>query len=207
MIRDLDGNPTDKITQSDISFHDIRDYTPGDPTKNINWKASAKLDKLQVRQFEESKRAKVVFALSTNERDYASDDEFELTISALASLGIRAAMDNREIEVVTSTTVQEFERIKPDITIHENHTPRGVLDTFSSVAKSSKDLCLTDVCSKITDKLHDISLCVIGIGSIRSLKDIEQLALQLPKKALSCMAYNHHRLFGVLTRWAICQLF
>jgi uncharacterized protein (DUF58 family) len=181
MIKDLDGNPTDKITQSDISFHDIRDYAPGDPIKNINWKASAKLDKLQVRQFEESKRAKVVFALSTNERDYASDDEFELTISALASLGIRAATDNREIEVVTSGAVQEFERIKPDIEVHENHTSRGVLDTFSSVAKSSKDLGIEDVCSKIGEKLHDISLCVIGIGSARNLNDIRKAAFQLPK--------------------------
>jgi hypothetical protein len=181
MIRDIEGDPTEKITQSDISFHDIRDYVPGDPIRNINWKATARLDKLQVRQFEESRRAKIVFAISTNDRDYMTDVEFELTISAMASLGYRAAADNREIEVVTSQNPPEFVRnLKLDIIVSDNRTPRGVLDSFSGVAKSPKDLDITEVCQKIADKLNDISLCVIGVGSARTLDNIRKAALQLP---------------------------
>jgi hypothetical protein len=184
MIRDVDGDATDRVTVSDISFHDIRDYAPGDPIGNINWKASAKLDKLQVRTFEESYRAKIVFALSTNSADYANDEEFELAISALASLGFRSAVDNRDIEVVTSQTPSSYiAKPKLDITISSNKTAKGVLDSFSAVGKSHKDMNLLELCQKITDKINDVSLCVLGVGSMLGLKELQAAAFRLPKNA------------------------
>jgi uncharacterized protein (DUF58 family) len=184
MIRDVEGDAIDKISMRDLTFHDIREYRPGDPVRNIDWKATARnvnphVDFL-IRQFEESRRAKIVFALSTNDCDYYNDEEFELAISAMASLGAKAAYDNRDIEIVTSETPPPHARNPDlDIIISRDKTPRGVLDSFSGAIKSPRDLDLVSVCDKIHDKIHDISLAVIGVGSLREYDDIRKAAHRL----------------------------
>ena len=51
--------------QSGISteFRDIREYVPGDETRRIDWKATAKLNKLMIREYELEKRNNIVLIL------------------------------------------------------------------------------------------------------------------------------------------------
>ena len=166
-IRDIDGDPTETITMNDLSFHDLREYRYGDPVKNINWKATAKNPggELMVRQFEESRTSKIVFTLSTNTDDYAEGDELELAISALASLGSRAAYDKREIVVATSQSPLEHATdFKLDVEVNANISPREVLDSFSAVVATSRDLSLVQVMKIVAQKVSDASLVVVGVG-------------------------------------------
>ncbi|MEO7147962.1 MAG: DUF58 domain-containing protein, partial [Terrimesophilobacter sp.] len=71
-IRDLEGNPTRQISNSDVSFHALRDYVPGDERRFIHWKSTAKTGTYMVRQFEETRRSHLVIALSLASSDYAS---------------------------------------------------------------------------------------------------------------------------------------
>ena len=72
-----------------MSFHAIREYTPGDSRRQIHWKSTAKTGQLMVRQFEESRRSRMAVVLSLALADYADEDEFELGVSAAASLAPR----------------------------------------------------------------------------------------------------------------------
>jgi uncharacterized protein (DUF58 family) len=53
LIRDLEGSPTRRLVDADMSFHAIREYTPGDSRRHIHWKSTAKTGRLMVRQYEE----------------------------------------------------------------------------------------------------------------------------------------------------------
>ena len=103
-VRDLEGNPTRDLTSSDISFHALREYVPGDERRYIHWKSTAKTGTYMVRQFEETRRSHLVVALSLANADYASDDEFEMAVSVAGSLGVRAIRDTRDVSVVVSET-------------------------------------------------------------------------------------------------------
>lgn len=101
-VRDLEGNPTKDLTDSDLSFHALREYVPGDDRRNIHWKSTAKTGQFMVRQFEQTRRSHLMIVLDTEPEVFASDDEFELAVSAAASLGVRAIRDTRDLSVLVS---------------------------------------------------------------------------------------------------------
>lgn len=101
-VRDLEGNPTKDLTDSDLSFHALREYVPGDDRRNIHWKSTAKTGQFMVRQFEQTRRSHLMIALDSDPGAYASDDEFELAVSTAASLGVRAIRDTRDLSVLIS---------------------------------------------------------------------------------------------------------
>lgn len=109
-IRDLEGQATRDLTTSDVSFHALREYVPGDERRTIHWKSTAKTGTYMVRQFEETRRSHLMVALSLAESDYATDDEFEMAVSVAGSLGVRAIRDARTVSVVTSEITPESAR-------------------------------------------------------------------------------------------------
>ena len=42
LLRDLEGVTTDAISQSDLAFHALREYVPGDDLRHVHWRSSAK---------------------------------------------------------------------------------------------------------------------------------------------------------------------
>lgn len=101
LVRDLEGQITKKITNNDISFHALRDYVTGDDVRYVHWRSSARTGQLMVRQFEESRRSQLTIVHSRDRRYYASDDEFELAVSATASIASQVIRDGTQISVVT----------------------------------------------------------------------------------------------------------
>src|SRR5699024_3749448 len=61
-LRDLEGTPSSDLSSSDIAFHALRDYAPGDDRRHVHWRTTARPGKLMVRQFEETRRSHVVVA-------------------------------------------------------------------------------------------------------------------------------------------------
>lgn len=89
-VRDLEGNPSSLIVDSDISFHAIREYVPGDSRRQVHWKSTAKTGTLMVRQYEESRRSRMLIALATAETEFANEDEFELAVSPSEQISSRS---------------------------------------------------------------------------------------------------------------------
>lgn len=96
-LRDLDGRPVREMSDSDMSFHAVRDYVVGDDRRAVHWRSTARAGKLMVRQHEETRSWKLSVALSTQRSDYADADEFELAVSVAASVGAHAFAEGRAV--------------------------------------------------------------------------------------------------------------
>ena len=104
LVRDLEGEVTKTITNHDISFHALRAYEPGDDRRYVHWRTSARTGQLMVRQFEETRRSQLTIVHNTDRRAYASDEEFELAVSIMASLGVQVLRDGTKLKVVSERT-------------------------------------------------------------------------------------------------------
>ena len=121
IIRDLEGRPTRDLSSNDVSFHALRGYVPGDDRRYVHWRTSARTGVLMVRQFEETRRTHLAVALSADPDEYGAAEEFELAISAAASLGSQALREERPVTVCVGP------RSLPGT------TGRRLLDTFAGV--------------------------------------------------------------------------
>lgn len=101
LLRDLEGEVTPDLSMSDLAFHALREYQPGDDRRYIHWRSSAKHGRLLVRQFLDTRRSHLAVIVDTTETVYADgSDGVELGISAAASLALRSIVDEQDTTVV-----------------------------------------------------------------------------------------------------------
>ena len=180
-IKDLEGNPTTNIVDSDISFHAIREYAYGDAQRNIHWKSTAKTGTLMVRQFEETRRSRLAVVLSLDVSEYASDAEFEMAVSASASLGVRAIRDGRDLAVAMSDEIPEFVmKAVRSIKSLNAVSARALLDDFSGVESRTSVMPIENVCSLVTQVVTDMSIAFVVCGSKMTARRLQSIAVQFP---------------------------
>ena len=75
-VRDLEGEASRDLTDSDLSFHALREYVPGDDRRHIHWKSSAKTGRFMIRQYEQTRRSRMLIVLDTRSSAYVDDVEF-----------------------------------------------------------------------------------------------------------------------------------
>lgn len=97
IVHDLEGVASDKLAASDLSFHALREYVPGDDPRHVHWKSTARAGSLLVRQFQLTRRSHATVLLDAAPRAYASDEEFELAVSVATSMALRALADDYEV--------------------------------------------------------------------------------------------------------------
>ena len=100
-IRDIEGAVTQDLSSSDVSFHALRDYVPGDDRRNVHWRTPARVGRLMVRQFEETRRSSLMVVLSTAEADYDDPEHFETAVSVACSLALDAMLQGRQVRLLT----------------------------------------------------------------------------------------------------------
>jgi len=184
LIRDLDGSPTRRLVDADMSFHAIREYAPGDSRRQIHWKSTAKTGQLMVRQYEESRRSRMAVVLGLAEAEYASVDEFELAVSAAASLTLRAVHDARDLDIVVGAEIPRVVRGRLRAIRHIPATaPRVVLDGFSGVDGLANTMAFADVCRLAAEANERLSIAVMVTGSHVGLAALRQAALAFPADA------------------------
>ncbi|MEE6295117.1 DUF58 domain-containing protein [Georgenia wangjunii] len=167
-MHDLEGQATREITNADLSFHALREYVPGDDRRYVHWRSSARTGKLMVRQFEESRRSHLVVALSRNARDYAADDELEVAISTLGSLGLQAMREDKDLTALTT---------------HE--TLRAVskgqfLDVLTRMEVGEGPGGVVSMAHQISRDVERASMVVLVCGSGVSAADIRAAGAVLP---------------------------
>ena len=101
VLRDIEGAVTQDLSSSDVAFHALRDYVPGDDRRNVHWRSTARTGRLMVRQFEETRRAHLLVILDLDEAAYGTDEELETAVSCAASLIIATMREGREVSLVT----------------------------------------------------------------------------------------------------------
>ncbi len=181
LIRDLEGAPTRDLTSSDVAFHALREYQPGDERRYIHWKSTAKTGRLMVREFEQTRRSHLVVALSLATTDYASEEQFELAVSVAGSLGVRAIRDGRTVSVVVSTETPEYARRRV-YAVRElaTHRPGRLLDDLAVVEASPATLGIRDVARIAADGTAGISVAFLLCGSLTTVAELRAAANAFP---------------------------
>jgi uncharacterized protein (DUF58 family) len=106
LLRDLEGVSTDAVSQSDLAFHALRSYVPGDDLRHVHWRSSAKVmastgeSALLVRQYLDTRRSHAVVVVDDAAEAWPDPDHFEMAMSAAASLVARAILDEFEVTYV-----------------------------------------------------------------------------------------------------------
>ncbi len=100
LISDLEGVPSDHPATSDLAFHALREYVRGDDLRHVHWRSSAKAATLLVRQYVETRRSEATVLLDDDVAAYADGAEFEVAVSAAASMAVRAMRDDFDVTLV-----------------------------------------------------------------------------------------------------------
>ncbi len=106
LLRDLEGVTTDAVSQSDLAFHALREYVPGDDLRHVHWRSSAKAmaaageSQLLVRQYLDTRRSHALIVVDDAAPAWTDGEDFETAMSVAASLAVRAVLDGFETSFV-----------------------------------------------------------------------------------------------------------
>lgn len=164
LVRDLEGEITKTITNNDISFHALRAYEPGDALRNVHWRTSARTGQLMVRQYEETRRSQLILVQPTERDHYASDDEFELAVSVLASIGVQVIRDATRLAVLTERLA--LRTATPTTLLDDTSRIEPVRRAFGSVRDFVRDA---------TKRLPAPSVVIVVTGSQLPVADIRSI--------------------------------
>ncbi|RWZ64320.1 DUF58 domain-containing protein [Labedella populi] len=184
-VRDLEGIPTSELTASDLSFHSLREYVPGDERRAIHWKSTARTGQYMVRQFEESRRSHLMVVLALHPDEFATDDEFEMAVSVVGSLGTRAIADGRDVSVVASAVTGGGPAApRPRAASAVDHlaslSPTRLLDDLCRVDPRPGALRIADVVRFASERVAGVSLAFLVCGSTATATTLMAAAANLP---------------------------
>ena len=160
LLRDLEGQATRDLSDSDLSFHALRDYVAGDDRRYIHWRTTARRGSLMVKQFEDTRRTTTALALATDPRDYADDDELELAVSVVASVGVQTLREERDLVVLAGPGKLRVE------------TPPLLLDDCSAIAWSSTGAGVALLGRRVVREAAEASVAMLVTGSVPSDADL-----------------------------------
>jgi uncharacterized protein (DUF58 family) len=152
LISDLDGVPSDHPATSDLAFHALREYVPGDDLRHVHWRSSAKAQTLLVRQYVETRRSQATVLLDENVSAYADGAEFEVAVSAAASMAVRAMRDDFDVTLVCGDVHASSRSV--DI----------LLDATCRITQGEADLRETARRAAITGGASSLVVVVTGSG-------------------------------------------
>jgi uncharacterized protein (DUF58 family) len=180
-VRDLEGSPTRDLTSSDVAFHALREYVPGDERRNIHWKSTAKTGSYMVRQFEQTRRSHLLVALSLSAADYANGEEFELAVSATGSLGVRAMKDSRTVAVVASALTPDFAKRAVHSVRRISTVNRGrLLDDLAGVETAETALRMPELARIASEGAAGTSIAFLVCGSTVGAAQLRAAAAHFP---------------------------
>lgn len=172
LLRDLEGQPTADLSPADIAFHALRDYEPGDDRRFVHWLTTARVGRLMVRQFTDTRRAHLGIVLDGATDAYApsddTSDEFETAVSVAASVAVRALADDQEVTMWACGRRQS------------SLGPRTLLDGMAGVSQRGRHGELPGHVDTLTRDAAGISTALVVTGSMPSIADIRAIAIRFP---------------------------
>jgi uncharacterized protein (DUF58 family) len=127
-LRDLEGQTTQDISMSDLAFHTLRDYVPGDDRRYVHWRSTARTGRLLVRQFVDTRRSHISVIIDAQRLSYLDEGDFEAAISIGGSIALRAIRDDQD----TALLIGQHRAL--------DATAQHALDTLSRAQLGGDDL-------------------------------------------------------------------
>lgn len=172
-LRDLEGRATRDLSPSDVSFHALREYAPGDDRRHVHWKTTARTGTLMVRQFEETRRSHLALVLSTAAADYDDPEELELAISVAGSLALQALREERDVTILVQGQVLP------------GKSGAQVLDELTRLAPVTRGGRLAELAREVAEQVPDASAVVLLHGATVPPALVHLAGTSLPVDVLS----------------------
>src|SRR6478752_1399876 len=191
LLRDLEGTVTEDHSMSDLAFHALREYQPGDDRRYIHWRSSAKAGKLLVRQFLDTRRSHVTIIVDPDPEQYRSGHgktgrsdrdverdvmaanaptaiqaDVETAISVGSSIMVRVMLDEQDCTIVCGS-----QKVTKSV-------PQVGLDAMSRVEPGPVDLFTTSL--DAAELAPDTSTCFLVTGPHRPFVELQRAAGQFP---------------------------
>lgn len=173
LLRDLEGLPTRDLADDDMSFHALREYAPGDDLRHVHWVSTARTQTLMIRQFEQTRRSHLLIVLSTDLADYGDEDEFELAVSVVGSVGRAALRGGKTLTVLTHDGVLS------------QRSERSFLDALSGIEARVRAAGIARAAQAIATAAPGASVVVFVTGQAGALADLRAASLRAPATARS----------------------
>jgi uncharacterized protein (DUF58 family) len=129
LVRDLEGRPTSDPSASDLDFHTLRPYVPGDERRHIHWRSSARASAARgsttflMKGYTDTRRSHLGVIFDGRPQTYADEEAFETGVVSAASVAVRALRDEMDVTVVAADhamdrvgvarTLDGFSRVEP----------------------------------------------------------------------------------------------
>lgn len=168
LLRDLEGQSSNAVSMSDLAFHALRDYAAGDDRRYIHWRSSARTGQLMVRQFVDTRRIHATLVVDGDPSGYASEDEFELALSAAGSVAVRAIQDEQQATIIASTEAVADGNIQQ------------VLDGLTRAELAEDEADLATLTGQVLRTAPDTSLAMLITGSLLPFGTVRRAAAALP---------------------------
>ncbi|WP_051386178.1 DUF58 domain-containing protein [Actinokineospora inagensis] len=173
MLRDLEGYTTTDLSTSDLAFHTLREFAPGDDRRHIHWRSSAKVaaagsagGTFLVRQYLDTRRARLVIAVDGDAAAYADLDDFETAVSVAGSLALRALEDDIDLTVFAAGQA-----------VHDA-TVQSALDGLARVTPVT--MGLDDLTTRAARLAPDATVVVVVAGGSRTFPELLRACGQFP---------------------------
>ncbi len=161
LLRDLEGEVTPELSMSDLAFHALREYQPGDDRRYIHWRSSAKHQRLLVRQFLDTRRSHLSVVVDTTESVYTrGEDDVELGIECGSSLVVRSILDEQDATILCHDEAAS------------RTTVALTLDAMSRATIGTDDIFSR--CGEAVGLAPDTSVAVLVTGPRRSFIEIQR---------------------------------
>ena len=162
-------------------FHQLREYREGDALRQIDWKATSRIQKLISREYQDERDQEIIFMLDCGHRMLAKDDDlshFDHTLNALLLLSYVALKQGDAVGLATFAG-EDPRWIAPR---KGQHTVQSILNTVYDLQPSTES---PDYSKAATDLLirHKKRALVIILTNLRD-EDSDELipAVSLLKK-------------------------
>jgi uncharacterized protein (DUF58 family) len=162
--RDLEGQATRDLSTSDLAFHTLRDYTPGDDWRHVHWRSTAKAGKLLVRQFQDTRRSQLTVVVDGAVASYRTEDEFELAMSAAGSICVRAVKDQQDVCLVAASHA---------VTAASSYR---ILDTLSRGTLAERGQELSTLAGRGYRLARDTTVLMLVTGSVVPFRALKSAA-------------------------------
>ncbi|WP_234125070.1 DUF58 domain-containing protein [Clostridium hydrogenum] len=162
----------------------IRDYTPYDSLKTVNWLASARTGDLKVNEFNSSSSREVILLLDTQKyTSWDSEDKIEESIRIVASMSAKCIENNVPISIF-SNAINELTQSPINVPIQSGKAQLNLIyRNLACINLSNQKLDFLEMIKNLKLAKKDNSLCIV-ITHDYSKKLIDEL-LALKRNKLS----------------------
>jgi len=150
LLRDLEGVSTDAVSQSDLAFHALREYVPGDDLRHIHWRSSAKVmastgeSALLVRQYLDTRRSHPTIVVDDRLASWGDPEDFETAMAVAASIAVRAVLDEFDVSFVCGSHASSGSdgHLALDAVCRADFGQRGVVESGRQASMLAPDTSL-----------------------------------------------------------------